>query len=275
MKSKLILALSIVSGIFAMFLMQYYINAYKRKINQQYQMVAIIAAGENLPVGTTLTRDKLGQKDVSKFSVSARNLMLDQVNLIVGRKLRNSVTRGTPLLWSDIVGDESKGGNLAAMVNEGERAVSIPVDMVSSVTGHVEPNDHVDILGTFTFPSTKGDPQLDTVTLTILQNVTVLATGKETARSLMEGVLALGTSARRSANYSTVTLLVTPREAEMLVFALQKGRLSLTLRNAGDVSSARELGNINFNYLEKKVGEFNDQRQERLRAGGSRDASTP
>lgn len=274
MKSKLILALSIVSGILAMFLMQYYLNAYKRRINQQYQMVSVIAAAENLPVGTVLTRDKLGTKDVSKFSVSARNLMFDQANLIVGRKLRNTLVRGTPLLWSDIVGDESKGGNLAAMINEGERAVSIPVDMVSSVTGHVEPNDHVDILGTFTFPSAKGDPQLDTVTLTILQNVTVLATGKDTARSLMEGALALGGSARRPANYSTVTLLVTPKEAEMLVFALQKGRLSLTLRSAGDVTSARDLGNINFNYLEKKVGEFNDQRQERLR-GGARSPAAP
>jgi pilus assembly protein CpaB len=275
MKSKLILALSIASGILAMFLMQYYINAYKRKINLQFQMVTVVAAGENLPVGTTLTRDKLGHKEVSKFSVSARNLMLDQVNMIVGRKLRNSVTRGTPLLWSDVVGDESRGGSLAAMVNEGERAVSIPVDMVSSVTGHVEPNDHVDILGTFTFPSVKGDPQLDTVTLTILQNVTVLATGKETARSLMEGAIALGGAARKPANYSTVTLLVTPKEAEMLVFALQKGRLSLTLRNVGDVSSARDLGNINFNYLEKKVGDFNDQRQERLRAGGARAPAAP
>jgi pilus assembly protein CpaB len=128
----------------------------------------------------------------------------------------------------------------------------------------------VDILGTFTFPSNKGDPQLDTVTLTILQNVTVLATGKDTARSLTEAAIQTGGGARRPSSYSTVTLLVTPKEAEMLVFAMQKGRLTLTLRNPSDVSSARDLGNINFNYLEKKVGEFNDARQERLKGGSAR-----
>ncbi|MFZ4694924.1 MAG: Flp pilus assembly protein CpaB [Verrucomicrobiia bacterium] len=275
MKSKLILVLSVASGILAMFLMQYYINAEKRRLEKEFQMVTVVAASEDLPVGTELKRAKLGRKEVSKRSISARNVMLDQVNLIVGRKLRNTVSRGSPILWSDVVGDDARGGSLAAMVNEGDRAVSIPVDMVSSVTGHVEPNDHVDILGTFTFPSVKGDPQLDTVTLTILQNVTVLATGKETARSLMEGAIASGGAARKPANYSTVTLLVTPKEAEMLVFALQKGRLTLTLRSAGDVSSARDLGNINFNYLEKKVGDFNDQRQERLRAGSSRAPTSP
>jgi pilus assembly protein CpaB len=75
---------------------------------------------------------------------------------------------------------------------------------------------------------------------------------------------------RKGGSYSSVTLLVTPKEAEMLVFAMQKGRLTLDLRNPADVSSARDLTNINFNYLEKKVGEFNDARQERLKSGASR-----
>lgn len=275
MKSKLILVLSVASGILAMFLMQYYINAEKRRLEKQFEMVSVVAAGETMTSGTVLTRAKLGFKDISKRGISSRNVMRTQIDLIAGRKLRNSVSSGSPLEWTDLVGEEMRGGSLAAMVNEGDRAVSIPVDMVSSVTGHVEPNDHVDILGTFTFPSVKGDPQLDTVTLTILQNVTVLATGKETTRTLMEGAIASGGAVRRTSSYSTVTLLVTPKEAEMLVFALQKGRLTLTLRSATDVSSARELGNINFNYLEKKVGEFNDQRQERLRAGGSRSPANP
>jgi len=48
MKSKLILALSIASGIFAMFLMQYYINSYKKEINRRYQMVTVVVAGDNL-----------------------------------------------------------------------------------------------------------------------------------------------------------------------------------------------------------------------------------
>ncbi len=265
MKNKLILVISIVSGVAAMFLMQFYLKTERRKLARQFEMVVVVAAAEDIPVGTPLKRGQLGKKEVSKRSITGRNVTVDQVEMVVGRKLRNSVGVGAPLLWSDLVGDDQRGGNLASMVNENERAVSIPVDITSSVTGLVEPNDHVDILGTFTFPSNKGDPQLDTVTLTILQNVTVLATGRDTARSLTEAAIQTGGGTRHAASYSTVTLLVTPKEAEMLVFAMQKGRLTLTLRNPSDVSSAHDLGNINFNYLEKKVGEFNDARQERLR----------
>ncbi len=269
MKNKMILMVSVACGVAAMVLMQLYIKREKDRMSKQFEMVWVVAAGENLPVGTELKRSQLRQREVSKRSVSSRNVMLPQVDMIVGRKLRNSVDKGTPLLWSDIVGDESRGGNLAAMVDENERAVSIPVDMTSCVTGLVEPNDHVDILGTFTFPSAKGDPQLDTVTLTILQNVTVLATGKETSRTIQESSPQMGGGYRRPGAYSTVTLLVTPKEAEMLVFAMQKGRRTLTLRTPADVSSAHELGNINFNYLEKKIGEFNDARQERLKSGSA------
>jgi pilus assembly protein CpaB len=230
-------------------------------------MLLVVVAGKDIPTGTTLTRESKGELlatlSMPKRSVTSRNIRPEDLELLIGRKFQNTVNKNSPIFWSDIVGDEQKGGDLATMVNENERAVSIPVDVTSSVTGLVEPNDHVDILGTFTFPSTKGDPQLDTVTLTILQNVTVLATGKETARNLMD---AGRTGATKMAiSYSTVTLLVTPKEAEMLVFAMQKGRLTLTLRNPADVGSARDLANINFNYLEKKVGEFNEARQDRLK----------
>ncbi|MBI4025181.1 MAG: Flp pilus assembly protein CpaB [Verrucomicrobia bacterium] len=268
MKEKLILVIAIVCGVAAMLLMQLHINNVRSRLAKQYEMVYVVAAAKELAIGTEIKPGDLGKREVSKKSISSRNITPEQMEMVMGRKLKNTVSIKAPLLWSDIVGDEQKGGNLAAMVNENERAVSIPVDMTSSVTGLIEPNDHVDILGTFTFPTSRGDPQLDTVTLTILQNVTILATGKDTARTLMD-VAMRGGGQRRAVSYSTVTLLVTPKEAEMLVFAMQKGRLTLTLRNPSDVSSARDLTNINFNYLEKKVGEFNDSRQQRLKTGPS------
>lgn len=271
MKNRIILVLSILCGISAMFMTKFYLSSAERKLRAQFQMVQVVGVSSSLPAGTVLTSAMLGQMQISKGAFSTRNIVPNQYSMILGRKLKNSMQMNTPLLWSDIEGDEKKGGNLAQMVNQNERAVSIPVDQTSSVTGLVEPNDHVDILGTFTFPSVKGDPQQDTVTLTILQNVTVLAVGRDTAQGLAEAGL-VGSGPRKNASYSTVTLLVSPKEAEMLVFALQKGRLTLTLRNPSDVSSADDLGNINFNYLEKKVGEFNDARQKRLKgnAGGDR-----
>lgn len=264
-KKTVLLVLAILSGIAAMFLVRLYIQGIEASYKRKFQTVVVVAAAENLIVGTEIKRSSLGTKEVLTKTASNRNVLVDQVDTIVGRKVRNPVSQGAQLLWTDIVGDEQKGGNLAMMVKPEERAVSIPVDLTASVTGLVEPNDHVDILGTFTFPSTKGDAALDMVTITILQNVTVLATGKETARTLMDAAIGGGT--RRAASYSNVTILVSPKEAEMLVFAMRKGSLTLTLRNPEDVSSARDLTSINFNYLEKKVGEFNEARQKRLTSG--------
>ena len=84
----------------------------------------------------------------------------------------------------------------------------------------------------------------------------VLATGRETAKSI-------GTS---NSNYSTVTLEVSPREAEMLVFAEQMhGRLSLTLRNPNDTSYERELPAVDFEKIQGEIEELNNKRQSAIR----------
>jgi len=72
---------------------------------------------------------------------------------------------------------------LAEMIKPTLRAVSIPVDAIASVSGMIKPNDHVDILGTFIFPSATVTGGVETITLTVLQDVTVLATGKALATS--------------------------------------------------------------------------------------------
>ena len=168
--------LAVSCGLVAMILIKLYLNAELKRLKEVYKTVPVIAAAQDMPAGTVVKREFIGKIMQPKMSVNNRNVTPDQVDMIIGRKLQNTIFKNGPILWSDT--EEHLGGSFAGMVHESERAVSIPVDITSSVTGLVEPNDHVDILGTFVFPSLKGDPQLDTVTLTILQNVTVLATGK-------------------------------------------------------------------------------------------------
>ena len=144
------------------------------------------------------------------------------------------------------------------------RAVSINASGAAAVSGMVKPNDHVDVIGTFSFPKTgeDGKPVMDLVTCTMLQNVLVLATGKDTAKTTSP--LNFGGTA-----YSTVTLEVTPREAEMLVFCEQiKGRLALTLRNRNDTSYEKELPQVDFAKIRSEIEELNMKRQ--LEIGGRR-----
>ena len=94
------------------------------------------------------------------------------------------------------------------------------------------------------------------VTCTLLQNVLVLATGQSTSKTRrQQGALPGG--------YSTVTLEVTPREAEMLAFAEQiKGRLVLTLRNRNDTYTEKELPNVDFEKIRGEIEELNQKRQQ-------------
>ena len=105
------------------------------------------------------------------------------------------------------------------------------------------------------------------MTMTVLQNVTVLATGTATARSRDP----LGDPGGADGSYATVTLCSTPREAEVLVFAQQmRGRLFLTLRNGSDVYYEEELPRIDFSKIEGELGDLNRQRQSKLRGLPSR-----
>ena len=63
------------------------------------------------------------------------------------------------------------------------------------------------------------------------------------------------------------TVLLWPAEVEMIVFASQKGRLSLSLRNYEDSSLDRDLEkrSVNFKMLEKEIPKYNKQREERRR----------
>lgn len=62
-----------------------------------------------------------------------------------------------------------------------------------------------------------------------------------------------------------MTLLLYPDEVEMMIFASQKGKLSLALRNFDDEVITRELESrsVNFKLLEKEIPRYNEQRQQR------------
>ena len=104
---------------------------------------------------------------------------------------------------------------------------------------------------------------LDTITLTILQRVRVIATGTDM------GYLASSSSGQNYAarSYSTVTLELTPKEVEMIIFASQKGRLTMSLRNYEESAITQKLQSVNWNFLQKNIMNYNAEREKMMRAG--------
>lgn len=275
MKNKIILIAAVVFGLLAAVLTRAYLSAkndefraLRERFARTHGTMDVLCFRKDVPGGAVLTRDELGLKTVPKTGLRGQALTEDSLADVLGRKLVGGRKTGELLFWADIEGGNPTAGGLAADIRRKMRALSISVSGASAVSGMVRPNDHVDVVGTFSFPKTAPDGKTvfqELVTCTILQNVLVLATGQETAKTRLRG----GFPPTAGGAYSTVTLEVSPREAEMLVFAEQiKGRLSLTLRNRNDTSYETELPQVDFAKIRSEIEELNVKRQTEI--GGRR-----
>ncbi len=266
MKQKFVLIAAVIFGLIAAMLSRAWIKGKQDEYDRERARlfgsavkVQVVAAARTLPKGTILTMEDIGGTEVFESGVRGHVVLREDYLRIIGRRLEQTIDRGAPIFWSDIEGGDTGFRGLAHDVQSGMRAISIAVSGASAVSGMVRPNDTVDVLGTFVF-GTADDPRAsELVTLTMLQNVTVLATGMETAKTV-------NPQQRSSGGYSTVTLEVTPREAEVLVFAQQmKGRLTLSLRNPADVTFAPEIPRVDFERIESELRQLNEYRQSTIR----------
>jgi pilus assembly protein CpaB len=65
----------------------------------------------------------------------------------------------------------------------------------------------------------------------------------------------------KTKGYNTVTLALTPKEVEMIVFASQKGKLYHSLRNYEDAQFQDDLQSVNFKYLEQSIDKYTKERE--------------
>ena len=265
MKRKIVLIASLVAGLLAALLTRFYIAAkdaevkdLKDAINRKYGTMEVLCYTKEIPSGTVLQKGDLGLKTVPAIGMRGQALTVESVMDVVGKKVIIGHRRGAVVFWADGEGGNPVAQGLSADIKRQMRAVSINCTGAASVSGMVRPNDHVDVIGSFDLsdPAKAGGSKAKSiVTSTILQNVLVLAVGKQTAK--------MRTQEMGTAGYSTVTLEVTPREAEMLAFTEQmKGRLVLTLRNRNDTHYEKELPKVDFDRIMSEIEELNLKRQQ-------------
>jgi len=243
------LILSIALGAAAVLMVRNYITGEKQAMNKGLEPVRIVVARRNIPANEPLEVEWVAARPVPKKFVHANAIYPEEVDLIIGRELIYPIRAGDPILWMDFKGGERYRG-FSTMIKEGERAMTVRVDETSSIAGLIQPGDHIDILGTFKriaagSMDSRNEPE---TTITLLQNVVVLAVGQITsARS--------GMRTDRS-EYGMLTILVTPEEAALLIHAQRVGKLYNVLRNPEDIETFENLPKITFaDILQPKVRE--------------------
>jgi pilus assembly protein CpaB len=148
--------------------------------------------------------------------------MFTSIDQCANRALITPVAANEMVLDAKLAPKEA-GAGLPAVIPEGMRAMSVAVNDVIGVAGFVTPGTKVDVLvtGKLAGPS-RGEE--DTITRTILENISVLAAGQKIEQD-REG---------KPQNVPVVTLLVTPDDAARLTMASTEGKIQLSLRNTVD-----------------------------------------
>lgn len=203
-------ALAIVAGVT---LLGYVAKA--SKSGKGGKMVPVQYARTDISVGAPITRGMLERREVPESYVVPGSVK--DSGEIAGARAARKICKGEPVTSTAIAGG-SGAANLASRIPADMRAYSIQLREGTSGASDLRPGDMVDVL------STSGDQPR---TSTILAGKTVLSVCTETSDG-QDPVTAPG----------SITLLVSPVEAELLAQAVSVGEISVSLCPAGDEGQA-------------------------------------
>ena len=141
---------------------------------------------------------------------------------MVGAVVRSRIVIGEPVTDGGVVKPGDRGF-LAAVLNPGMRAVSVPITPTSANSGLIFPGDRIDLILTQTLLPSEGESGARRVSETVLKNIRIIAMGVETGDDAEAG--------KNNERAKTATLEVTPGQAETVTLLTELGKLSLSLRS--------------------------------------------
>ncbi len=204
------MGIAVVAGLLATFGIQRYV-AHKTYVAPIATGPVAVATGDLSP-GVALATGSV------KIVSWPRELIPPQaasaLQQVDGRVAVMPISNGEPILFTKLAPVGTAAG-LSSLLDENKRAVAVRVDDVSGVAGFVHPRDKVDILVDLKLQGVN-----DVVSKTVLQNITVMTIGQTLEQKDNKPVVV-----------NTVTLEVTPEQAEILNLASSEGKIRLALRS--------------------------------------------
>lgn len=194
----------------------------------------VVVASTDIPPGWTIKSDHLATRQLPDAYVPDE--VYRTAEEVVGRVAMERVLAGE-FIREERLADPEAGVGLPAIIPRGMRALQVPVKNSSAVSGFLNPGNFVDVIAVCT--QTK-PPEVRT----LLQSVTVLAVNER----MTDVSYARGKGKSRRRVSPSVTLALTPPNAEIVKHAFGACRITLTLRNDIDVT------NIDSNELPDDAG---------------------
>jgi pilus assembly protein CpaB len=180
----------------------------------------VVVAASDLSIGTKLRADQLITIDWPATSLP--HGYVGDPKTLEAKVVTVALFKGEPVLAAKVSTTEPGASALATMLPPGMRAMAVRVDDIVNVAGFVHPGDHVDAIVTLPI----GDSSSNVVSKIFLQNLTVLAVGKEMSAAKRDPAQPISAT--------VATLLVDSDQAERLALASVKGHIVLALRSSVD-----------------------------------------
>ena len=125
------------------------------------------------------------------------------------------LSKGEPILLSKLAPEGSAAG-LGGLMRHDKLAVTVRTDDVTGVAGFLHPGERVDVLVDMKMPDSQ-----DHLSKIILQDINVLSAGQKWEQ----------TGDKKPQVVNTVTLELSPEEAEVINLASKQGKIHLALRH--------------------------------------------
>ena len=246
--TKLALVAAVLVGLFAVVAVNKYIS--NRTTVAPAPTASILVAKMEILEGSEIGEEMLDSAEIPFDSLSNMHIALppkgdpsyakafsDVVEKVAKRKATRLIAANTPVFWIDI--ETEPKTPFADLIADGCRAVTVPVDSVSSVCGFINPGSRIDVvltatedkLGLVTGQAAK-EAGSQVVSSVILQNVAVIATGRDYDLQ------------SETSGSGTMTLSLPVKAAVMLVQARTMGQVTYLLRNVRDTKTDPERANV-------------------------------
>ncbi|MEI9996309.1 MAG: Flp pilus assembly protein CpaB [Rhizomicrobium sp.] len=236
MPRMLVLGLAVVAAIAAIFVMRSLMGGGTPKAAAiappapSVEVAEVLVASQPLQPGQALNATVVHWQKWPKAGVDGTFIThADTPNLetaLTGTVVRAPIVEGEPITNTKFVHGDA-AGFLAATLEPGMRAVSIPITTESGAGGFILPNDRVDVI----MSEQISDSPRRFSARVVLTNIRVLAMD-QTYKQDKDQKVVLAKSA---------TLQLSPAQASMIVKAQAAGPLSLALRALGDNSGPAPL----------------------------------
>lgn len=218
----IILFAAIALGGIAAFLIRNFLESHSSSSVSTNPTAMIVVASKPLAFGTPVTAENVTEIPWSAKALPEGAFRTKAEILADGRRVvLSALESNEPILHSKVTGPGQRA-SLSLLVSEGKRAVTVRVDDVRGVAGFILPGDFVDVV---LIEAEVGIVKRESYSDILLQHVRVLAIDQLASERQEHPTVA-----------KAVTLEVTQDQAQKILLASNIGKLSLILRQPGEVS---------------------------------------